>query len=217
MNPVDFSVPFLFLSPFVLFPSMIYIRPADCWTACPHRMHTSASAQLARSATCLMGRMQAHTLGVTMTTIIFLPARRVILEGWEGLSRSTGMILKQRRRMDPFTPPRPRNKRSASLGYASFALDSNRKATLSRPASLMSIAFGNADSFACSMDITHADLQRHLDWTTSSQSPYVTTSFSFLWARRALLPAGRETRYGDRRCGFTAVAWEGEDCIGGAP
>ena len=32
------------------------------------------------------------------------------------------------------------------------------------------------------MDMTYADLQRHLDWTTRSQSPYVTTSFSFFWA-----------------------------------
>ncbi|EJD01953.1 uncharacterized protein FOMMEDRAFT_32739, partial [Fomitiporia mediterranea MF3/22] len=29
--------------------------------------------------------------------------------------------------------------------------------------------------------MTYADLVRHLDWTTRSSSPYVTTSFSFFW------------------------------------
>lgn len=30
-------------------------------------------------------------------------------------------------------------------------------------------------------DMTYDDLVRHLDWTTRSSSPYVTTSFSFFW------------------------------------
>ena len=29
--------------------------------------------------------------------------------------------------------------------------------------------------------MTYNDLVRHLDWTTRSSSPYVTTSFSFFW------------------------------------
>lgn len=30
--------------------------------------------------------------------------------------------------------------------------------------------------------ITYADVVKHLDWTTRSESPYISTSFSFAWA-----------------------------------
>ena len=36
-------------------------------------------------------------------------------------------------------------------------------------------------SDGASADMTYEDLVRHLDWTTRSSSPYVTTSFSFFW------------------------------------
>lgn len=57
----------------------------------------------------------------------------------------------------------------------------------------MSVGSENSDYPARPGDMTYEDLQRHLDWTTRSQSPYVTTSFSFFWA---LWEAVRRYRFG---------------------
>jgi len=44
-----------------------------------------------------------------------------------------------------------------------------------------------SESLSCSLDpisltSTYDDVARHMDWTTRSSSPYISTSFSFIWS-----------------------------------
>ena len=164
---------------------------SDCWATHPHQTHTSAGAHSAHfrrrtlsTLSNLSGGPDAGAYTGNNYDYDHLPsdAENNIGGMGGGVPRSMSMMSNQRRRTDSFTLPRLWNKRSVTLGHVSFALDSNGKATPSRLTSPMSIAPGNADSFACPMDITYADLQRHLGWATGSQSPHVTTSFIFFWA-----------------------------------